>query len=59
MQKQPILLKFQAKYCPGDMRLENPSGSAGVLEQLNGQNMECFYFMECVFYAKDQNLCYL
>lgn len=25
MQKQQILLKFEAKYCSGDMRLEKPS----------------------------------
>lgn len=48
MQEEHILLNFQAKYCPGDMRFEKHR-SAGVLGQLNEKNMECLYYMYMYF----------
>lgn len=61
MQEQHVLLKFQAKYCPGDVRLEKPSvcRSAGVLGQLNDQNMECLYYVYIYFMLKIKTCCYL
>lgn len=58
MEEKHTLLKFQAKYCPGDRKLEKPSacGSAGVLGQLDEQNMECFYCM-CMYFMLKVRTC--